>query len=97
MDEFESSLDVRIQHRLAPFLQDAADSFNAQVFLSTHSLETLDTFLKAFKNRANLFEGKDALRVLRLKRKQDSFEVMNLSASEAFNMREDIGFDLRRA
>ncbi len=97
IDEFESSLHVRIQDRLAAFLLDTASTFNAQVFLSTHSLETLDTFLKAFKNRANLFEGEDALRVLRLKRKQDSFEVMNLSASEAVSMREDIGFDLRRA
>ncbi len=97
VDEFESSLHVRIQDRLAAFLLDAASTFNAQVFLSTHSLETLDTFLEAYKKCANLFEGEDAFRVLRLKRKEDSFEVMNLSAAEAVSMREDIGFDLRRA
>jgi energy-coupling factor transporter ATP-binding protein EcfA2 len=89
IDEFEASLDVGALRRVVEFVTAAARRLDVQLFLSTHSLDTVDAFLDAAEP--------DELRVLRLDHPLAPRRIHNLDQERARLLREDVGLDLRRA
>ena len=96
IDEFDASLHVAAQAHIVKFCLHAANRLNVQLFISTHSLETLDAFLDEYEAAKGLYSGADDLRVLQVKRADGMTVVDNLDADTAKRLREEIGVDLRR-
>jgi len=96
IDEFDASLHVAVQPQVADFLLRAASRLRVQLFITTHSLETLDIFLDAFEATRDLFTNSTELRVLQLRKEGDQTKVENLPSDRARSMREELGLDLRR-
>ncbi len=95
IDEFDASLHVGAQERIIRFTLESARRHNAQLMISTHSLETLDGFLKSYAESKDLWAGPEDLRILQMKRANGATEVRNLDCDEARDLREQIGYDLR--
>ncbi|UCE60127.1 MAG: ATP-binding protein [Phycisphaerales bacterium] len=96
IDEFDTSLHVGAQAHVVKFCLHAANRLNVQLFVSTHSLETLDAFLDEYEATKGLCSGSGDLRVLQVKRAKGTTEVDNLDGDTAKRLREEIGVDLRR-
>lgn len=95
IDEFDASLHAGAQERIIRFTLESARRHNAQLMISTHSLETLDGFLKSHAESKDLWAGPEDLRILQMKRANGATEVRNLDCDEARHLREQIGYDLR--
>ncbi|MCP4591556.1 MAG: AAA family ATPase [bacterium] len=96
IDEFDASLHVGAQDRIIEFTLEAAKRHDVQLFVSTHSLETIDAFLDCYTDASDLWSGPEDLRVLQLRRTGGRTTVTNLDAEKAKRLREEIGADLRR-
>ena len=96
LDEFDSSLHVAAQESVIQFAMEAAKRHGVQLFLSTHSLETVDTLLACYHKARHLWDTPADLRVLQLKRDGDLTSVRNLDADKARRLREELAVDLRR-
>ncbi len=96
LDELDASLHVGAQTALIEFLLRSAAKHNVQLFVSTHSLETVDAFLDCFDNVSDLFGSPEDLQILQLSKRQDRTEVKQANAGEARRLREELGLDLRR-
>jgi ABC-type dipeptide/oligopeptide/nickel transport system ATPase component len=97
IDEFDASLHVAAQSRVVGFTLRAAKKHNVQLFVSTHSLETLDAFLDAYAHEKDLWSSPGDLRVIQLSRHGTRTEVRNLDAEKASFLRGEMALDLRRA
>jgi AAA15 family ATPase/GTPase len=97
IDEFDSSLHVGIQRPVADFLLKAASRHRVQLYISTHSLETLDMLLDAFESSQGLFSNENDCRVIQLRRQGNDTSIRNYGFPEARKMREELGIDLRYA
>ncbi len=96
LDELDASLHIGAQTKLVGFLLRAAAKYNVQLFASTHSLETVDTFLDCFEDVSGLLGSPQDLQVLQFSKRRHRTEVKQADASEARKLREDLGLDLRR-
>lgn len=96
LDELDTSLHVGAQTALIEFLLRSAAKHNVQLFASTHSLETMDTFLDCFEASSDLLSTPEDLQILQLSKREDRTEVKQANAGEARRLREELGLDLRR-
>lgn len=94
-DEFDASLHPGAQKRIVQFVLEAAHRHRVQLFIATHSLETLDHFLDGFDARKALWSRPDDLCVIQLKRIKDHTEAKRLDADSVRIRREELGLDLR--
>lgn len=53
IDEFENAIHVELIEKFATFIHDLAKLFNVQVFLTSHSKECIDAFVKHIPETAN--------------------------------------------
>ncbi|MEK7991100.1 MAG: AAA family ATPase [Thiotrichaceae bacterium] len=53
IDEFENAIHVELIEKFAPFIHDLAKLFNVQVFLTSHSKECIDAFVKHMPTTAD--------------------------------------------
>lgn len=90
VDEFDVSLHIGALRTVVSFAIEGARRLDAQLFLSTHSLDTVDAFV-------DLSLPADDLHVLRLSRPGVKARVHNLDHERARSLREEVGLDLRRA
>lgn len=97
IDEIDASLHIGAQSTLIGFILDAAARHNVQLFMATHSLETLDTFLEKFEDVSELWGGPQDLRVIQLSRVKNQTSAKVVDADMARELRDDLGLDLRRA
>ena len=88
-DEFDGPLHVGLLRLMARFLLAACTQFNVQLFATTHRLETIDAFLEIDEVRA-------AVSVLRSRRRDGRISFETLSGEQAWELREEVGVDLRR-
>lgn len=95
IDEFDASLDVAAQPKIIRFALENALKHNVQLFVSTHSLETLDAFLECYLSAQDLLAGPEDFRILKLKRTDGVTEIRSLDAEKAKRLRCETGFDLR--
>ncbi|MCH8149856.1 MAG: AAA family ATPase [Planctomycetes bacterium] len=97
IDEIDASLHIGAQSTLIGFILQAAARHNVQLFMATHSLETLDTFLEKFEDVSELWGGPQDLRVIQLSRVKNQTSAKVVDADMARELRDDLGLDLRRA
>ncbi len=96
IDEIDASLHVGAQRHLVEFLFRAAQEHDVQLFISTHSLETLDVLLESFNASSQLWSKPSDLQVLQFSRCNDQTKIRAHSAEDATEMRDSLGIDLRR-
>jgi hypothetical protein len=89
VDELDAFLHVASLGTVVRFVVDAARDLDVQVFLTTHRLETIDTFLE-------LPQIND-VRVIRARRDPTGAQFEVLDAERANQLREGIALDLRLA
>ncbi|MCP4104489.1 MAG: ATP-binding protein, partial [Desulfobacteraceae bacterium] len=68
IDEFENAIHTELISNFAEFIYELSELFNTQVFLTSHSKECIDTFVKNIPNTENmsacaLVEDKDRIAV----------------------------------
>lgn len=91
VDEIETSIHASALDKVFLWLIDACKEFNVQLFLTTHSLETVDSLL----NSASSFENDDLIRVITLVKKDHQTVARVLPGKKAQQVREDYDMELR--
>lgn len=91
IDEIETSIHPSALNKVLLWLIDACKEFNVQLFLTTHSLETVDALL----NSASSFNDDDLIRVITLVKKDHQTVARVLSGKKAQQVREDYDMELR--
>lgn len=90
IDELETSLHHSFLNDIFAFLLEAAKHFNIQVFITTHSEETVDELLK-IGNEIN----RGFIKSYTLKKHEGKVYARDLSSEEAIKLRETIDYDIR--
>ncbi|MHB8126437.1 MAG: AAA family ATPase [Desulfitobacteriaceae bacterium] len=91
VDEIETSIHASVLKKVFLWLINACKEFNVQLFLTTHSLETVDKLLDS----ASSFENSDLIRVITLVRKDHQTVARVLAGKKAQQVREDYDMELR--
>jgi predicted ATPase len=97
IDEFEDSLHVGAQGAIAAFLLKAARKYGVQLFITTHSLETIDALVERFDASKELFDSSADLRVHQFMKTDEGIRCRTLDFEKAKQLRNDFGLDLRRS
>lgn len=90
IDEFENAIHAELIATFAEFIYDLAVVFNVQVFLTSHSKECIDAFVK------NIPDEK-AFSACALVEEEDGIEIREFSGKEFRRLVEAGNVDLRRA
>ena len=90
IDEVEASMHTRMLVRTMNWLKTHANGYNVQLFLTTHSLETVDALLEVFEGQAD-----DALVTYHLSRGAGGHEVRRFDLPRLSRARSERGFDVR--
>ncbi|GAB4521277.1 MAG: hypothetical protein Tsb0020_39880 [Haliangiales bacterium] len=88
IDEFENALHTELLHDFTIFVQELAAELDVQVFLSTHSKETVDAFV------LNDCRSED-IAGYALVRKDDTIMAHRYSGEDLIRLHEAIDFDMR--
>ncbi len=88
IDELETAIHFSMLVRYAEFIQNMAESFNVQIFITTHSKECIDAFASS---------GCDLndISAYRLAEKNNSVEAKYISGSDLKYLVDSIDFDMR--
>ena len=89
IDELESALHVSVLDSVLEMLKWATEKYNVQVFASTHSLEAVDSVLKAFPEAGNI------LVAYRLERTESNILAKRFPHDLLRTLRFDMGGELR--
>lgn len=89
IDEFENALHQELLVSFTRFVQELAQEMNVQVFLTTHSKETINAFLD------NNFNTQDIVGYAVLPPKDQQNTVKRFSGEHLLKLKQAIGFDLR--
>jgi len=89
IDELESALHVSVLDSVLSVLKWAAEKYNVQVFATTHSLEAVDSVLKAFDNTPN------DLCAYRINRANGKAVVTRYPGLILSDTRREMGFEIR--
>lgn len=93
LDEIDAGFHQQVQGALSKQLLNYAKKYHNQLFMSTHNIEYMDTFLKAIHEMGTNILEKD-IRVITLRSVGDSVKCRILTGVEALQARED-GVDVR--
>lgn len=91
IDEVETGIHVSAMNRVFSWLVTACKKFNIQLFITTHSLETLDQFLLCDKE----IISSDSVRVVTLVKKHSNTIARILSGEKALKARNNYDMELR--
>lgn len=91
IDEIETGIHVSAMKNVFSWLVNACYEFNVQLFITTHSLETLDQFLLCHPN----IIGNDLVRVITLLKKHSNTIARNLPGDKALRVRNNYDMELR--
>jgi AAA15 family ATPase/GTPase len=89
IDEFETAIHTSVMRKVFAFIIESAKKMDVQLFLTTHSLESLDKLLESAGN--NL----DSIRLIRLKKKGEKTYAKVMSGDEAKGNRDRFEMELR--
>lgn len=90
IDELETSLHHSVLNDIFVFLLEAAKHFNIQVFITTHSEETVDELLR---NGNQISKG--FIKSYTLKKHDGKVYARGISGEEAIKLRDTIDYDIR--
>jgi hypothetical protein len=93
IDEIETAIHKKYYDDIFRFVIKACKAFDVQVFITTHSLEAIDGILATSDYDAQ--DEEDDIKVVTLKRENDSTFSRVLSGREVFTNREAFGFEVR--
>jgi len=88
IDEFETAIHYSLLVKFTKFIQQLADIFNVQVFLTSHSKECIDAFVNNnYKN--------DEISAYFLKQKESELKAVHVTGGKLKQYIDDMNFDLR--
>lgn len=91
VDEIETSIHASVLKKVFSWLINACKEFNVQMFLTTHSLETVDAIINCDES----FIGEDLIRVITLVKKENQTIARVLTGEKALQVRDDYDMELR--
>lgn len=91
IDEIETSIHASVLNKVFLWLINVCKEYKVQLFLTTHSLETVDALL----NCASGLEHEDLIRVITLVKKDHQTVARVLPGKKAQQVREDYDMELR--
>lgn len=91
VDEIETSIHTSALKKVFVWLIQACKDYNVQLFLTTHSLESVDDML----NSDDEFIEEDLIRVITLVKKEELTVARVLTGEKALQVRDDYGSELR--
>ena len=94
IDEIDATLHPSAQADFCKTLIQYADTYNVQIFATTHNIEFIDSFLtelNEYKSKHKYYNS----RIITLKKIDSDIRVRNMSAEEALQLRDDFGLELR--
>lgn len=89
IDEFETALHTSVMNSVFKFMVDVAKTLQVQLFLTTHSIESVDKLLDASRGRL------DDVRVIRLKKTKDKMYAKVTTGDIALENRMEYDMELR--
>ena len=93
IDEADTGFHPAVQSKLSKSLIRSAGRNNIQLFITTHNIEFIDTFLEAAKTFSN--EVLQDIKIITMREKEDFPALRVLNASEAIEAREKFALELR--
>lgn len=93
IDEIETAIHKKYYDDIFRFVIKACKAFDVQLFITTHSLEAIDGILAT--SDYEIQEDEDNIKVVTLKRENDSTFSRVLNGREVFTDREAFGFEVR--
>jgi len=93
IDEVETAIHSKYYDKIFSFLTMASKHFNVQLFLTTHSIEAIDSLL-ATQNYDNQ-DTTDDISVITIKKAEDKTYSRVLSGRQVTKNRESFGFEVR--
>lgn len=97
IDEVETAIHIDALVDVFKWFIKACKKYKVQVFMTTHSIEVIDSILESQKNLDNIEFLRDLLRIITIKNSIDESKtkVRNLNGLKAYESREDFGLELR--
>lgn len=92
VDEIETSIHANALKQVFNWLINACKAFNVQLFLTTHSIETVDAMLNCNPE----FITDDLIRVITLSKKENQTIARILTGEKALQVRDDYDLELRK-
>ena len=93
IDEIETALHAKYYESIFSFIMLASQKFDVQVFITTHSLEAIDSFLAI--EDYDQQQDHDDLSIITLKKVPDRSYSRVLSGRRVYENREQFGFEVR--
>ena len=93
IDEADTGFHPAVQHEFSRSLIRSAEKNNIQLFITTHNLEFIDTFLEASENFSKNIS--DSIKIITLREREDTPALRVLNASEAIEARDKFSLELR--
>lgn len=97
IDEVETAIHIDALVDVFEWFIKACKKYKVQVFMTTHSIEVIDSILKSQNNLNNIEFLRDSLRIITIKNSVDEnkTKARNLNGLKAYESREDFGLELR--
>lgn len=97
IDEVETAIHIDAFVDVFKWFIKACEKYNVQVFMTTHSIEVIDSILEIQDTEENVDFFRESLRVITIKNSIDENRtvVRNLDGFKAHEAREDFGLELR--
>jgi AAA15 family ATPase/GTPase len=89
LDEFETGIHISAMGKVFRLLLETAYKLNVQIFMTSHSLEAIESVLKCCPNM------QDYIRMITLVRIDDEVKVRNVNAEKAIQLLDEYGLELR--
>lgn len=94
IDEVETAIHSRYYEDVFRFIISACQKFDVQVFITSHSLEAIDSFL-SIGDYDNTASFEDPISVVTLKKELSQSYARVLSGRHVYQNREQFGFEVR--
>lgn len=89
LDEFETAIHSSVMGKVFKWMIEKASKLNVQIFMTSHSLEAIDTVLKCCPEMQN------DIRMITLVNTEDGVKVRNVDASKAIQLKDEYGLEMR--
>lgn len=89
LDEFETAIHISVMGKVFKWIIENASRFNVQIFMTSHSLEAIDSVLKCCP------EMQKDIKMITLVNTENGVKVRNVDASKAIQLMDDYGLELR--
>lgn len=89
LDEFETAIHMSAMKNVFDWILKTADKLNVQIFMTSHSIEAIETVLKCCP------DVQEDMRMLTLVKAEEGIKVRNIDAKKAIQLLDVYGLELR--